>query len=126
MNGMLDRALAALHGIQFAVDVQAQRLEAARGRMLARLATTTDDARDQLRQLQRALQRLFAARVDDGLGDAPAHALLAEPPQHVGDPLGIRMRQKLCRALALARIHAHIQRAVDHEAETACRLVQLR
>src|SRR3546814_4045403 len=72
---------------QFTVDVDADRLERARGRvdfLLPRLAARHHRG-DQLGQLRGASDRLFGAARDDGAGDAAAPALLAVLPQLVGD-----------------------------------------
>ena len=115
---------------QLAVDVDADGLERTRRRMdpapvgCARAAR--HHRRDQFRQLGGALDRPLRATRDDGAGDAPRLALLAVGVEHVGD-LRLRCaRQPLRRALAGVGIHAHVQRAVLAERETAFGDVELR
>ncbi len=64
--------------LQFAVDVNAQRLEHPRRRMLVRVSLAARDARDHFGQLQRALERLGVAIGDDGARNARREALFAE------------------------------------------------
>src|SRR5581483_10456494 len=93
--------------------------------MLAGLAPA-DDARDELRELEGARDRRLAPLLDDRMRDAPAHALLAVAPEHVGDFALGGAREKSGRALAAARVHAHVERRVGLETETARGIVELR
>ena len=110
---------------QLAVDVDANGLEAARGRVDVVLAAPYHRTQ-QVSQVGGTRERLVATARHDGLGDTPAQALFAIGPQHVGDLCLIGARQPLRRAFATVRVHAHVQRAVLAEAETTLGHIQLR
>ncbi|MNN01708.1 hypothetical protein D3C81_1143350 [compost metagenome] len=110
---------------QFAIDVDADGLEAARGRMDLVLATRHHRC-NQLRQFGGTRERLGGAAGHDGARDAAALALIAVRPQHVGDFAVFRAVEPLRCTLARVRVHAHVQRAVLAEAETTLGHVQLR
>ena len=93
--------------------------------MLARLAHRHRRA-DQVRKLQCARQRLLRAAAFDGRGDAPRESLLPERSDHVAHFLERSPGQPGTDGLAALRIHAHVERAVLLEAETARRIVELR
>ena len=114
-----------LEFLQLAVDVDAQRLENASRRMLVPLGAARD-ARDHLGKLQRALERLGLAVRDDGARDARRHALLAKFTKNADQFLERRAVDHVGGAHPLARRHAHVERAVLHEAEAARRVVDLR
>ncbi len=110
---------------QLVVDEHAQRLERARGGMLAGLARA-NGARHELRKLGGAGERRRAARVsDDGFGDAPREAFFSERGDHLANLVDARASEPRRYGLAACRIHTHVERAVRPEAETASRVVEL-
>ena len=70
---------------QLVVDVDAQRLEDARGRMPAGDLLPPQHALGQFSQLGRARERLLAAAGDDGAGDGAGAALVAQVEEDVGE-----------------------------------------
>src|SRR5690606_15148564 len=103
--------------------VHADRLEAACGRMLA--VTAAYRARDDLRQLAGARDRLHAAGRHDGARDAAGVTLFAQFADHVADLIVRRAREPGGGAFAPRRIHAHVERTVGLEAEAARGVVEL-
>ena len=81
---------------------------------------------DEVGQLAGALQGLVVAAGDDGAGDLAAELFFAVLPQHVGDLALVGARQPVGRAFARLRVHAHVQRSVLAETETALGDVELR
>src|SRR5258708_36425204 len=69
------RVQAAIDRVEFAVDMDAQRLEAARRRMLVTFAPA-ERALDQLRKVEWARQRLLDAACNDGTPQAATLLLL--------------------------------------------------
>ncbi|KAG0746925.1 hypothetical protein G6F24_015632 [Rhizopus arrhizus] len=110
---------------QLAVDVDADGLEAARGRVDLVLATRHHRG-DQLGQFGGAGERLLLAAGHDGTRDAAALALFAVGPQHIGDLAVFDAVDPLRGTFAAVRVHAHVQRAVLAEAEATLGHVQLR
>ena len=108
---------------QFAVDVDADALEAARGRM--DLLAARHHRGDHGGQVGGAGERLGGAAGDDGARDAAALLLLAVGPQHVGDLAFVGAGDPCRCALAGLGVHAHVQRAILAEAETALGDVEL-
>ena len=88
--------------LELAVHINAQRLEHARGGMLVPLAAA-GDARDHLRQFERALERFFLAVRDDGARDARREALLAEFTKYTDEFCQRRAVDHVRGAHALAR-----------------------
>jgi hypothetical protein len=66
------------------------------------------------------------ARGDQAARDLARQLLLAVGPQHVADLALVGARQPLRRALAGLVVHAHVERAVVAEGETALGFVELR
>src|SRR5258708_9590944 len=84
------------------------------------------NARDHLRQFERALERLFPAIRDDGARDARRVAFLAEFTENADQLVEWCAVDHVRGADPLAGGHAHVERTVLHEAEAACRIVDLR
>ena len=59
-------------------------------------------------------------------GDAPREALFSECRDHLANLRLARSREPCGNRFAARRIHAHVERAVRPEAETACGVVELR
>ena len=102
-----------LEFIKFAVDLDADRLETARSRMLRRIVLVfRNRAGYQIRQLRRALDRGFFTRTAYGARDLSGKALFTVVAQDAGD-VGLRC---LCKPLrgrqSAGRIHAHVERPV--------------
>jgi hypothetical protein len=115
-------------GLQFgelAIDVNAQRLEHAGGRMLVALLAA-GDARDHLGELGRALERPHATILHDGARDARRQALFAVLAKD-SDELGQRRAvDDIGGALPRTRRHAHVERTVLQETEAALGVIELR
>ena len=109
---------------QFVVDVHAQRLEGARGRMLAALARA-HRARNQRGELPRWSLSVPPRAVHDDAGDASRKAFFSQRTDHVANLVGRGSGEPLRRACAMRRVHAHVERTVLLEAETAAGLVEL-
>src|SRR6185369_14229830 len=103
----------------------AQRLEAARCRMLAGLAPA-DRLRNQVGQLAGTFERCLAAALDDRSRDPATVAFFAELPENVGDLGLIGASEKARGAFAVGRIHAHVERRVGLEAESSSGVIELR
>src|ERR1700710_2327793 len=89
------RALeSAIERIEFLIDGDAQRLERARGGMLAGLLAA-DNARHEFSEVARARDGILGAARDNRFRDAAAHALFPVLPQHLGNLRLARSRQKL-------------------------------
>ena len=109
---------------ELVVDVDAERLEHAGRWMTSRLPATADDALDETRELSCARERLRLAIGDDGARNGAGSPLLAQMEEDVGE---------LRLAPAVDDIggrdpgfrHAHVERAVGLERESALRLVEL-
>ncbi len=109
---------------EFVVDGDAQRLKRA-GRGMRRLARPGGrDAGDHVGQLARRDVGRAHAVGDDGAGDAPRRALLAEIIEDVGDRLFVVFAQDVGGAAPNA-FHAHVERRVLAEREAAGGLVEL-
>ena len=107
--------------VELAVDVDADRLEAARRRVLGRTDAVAERLAHDLRELAGGRER---ARSDDRAGDAAALPLLAVLEQHVGDRgLGRFVEEVGGGRAGLA--HRHVERPVDREREPAPGLVEL-
>ena len=90
---------------ELVVDEHAQRLEGARGRVLAGLARAYG-ARDDLGQFARPRDGPFAPRIDDGLGHSPRKALFSEGGDHLANLVDARTSEPGCDRLAACRVHA--------------------
>ncbi len=110
---------------QFVVDVNTQALKGTRCRILAFFPSRVGDLED-FSQIGSALERLDFTALNDGIGHALGETLLAVFLEHAGDFFGGRAGNELGSADAAGRVHAHIQRAVIHETETALWVVELR
>src|SRR5690606_13836346 len=95
------------------------------GGVLSRLARAYG-ARDDLRELRGARDRLFRARAHDRVGHATREALFSEPGDHLANLVDARTSEPRRNGLPACRIHAHVERAVRPEAETARWIVELR
>ncbi len=121
-----ERALqAALELTCLVVDEHAQRLESAGRGMLAGLARAHGGG-NQAGELPGAGQRALAPCRDDGLRHATREALLAEGGDHLADLVKARTSEPRRNGFAARRVHAHVERAVSSEAETALRIIELR
>ncbi len=107
------------------VDVHAQRLERARRGILAGLTRAYGACHD-LRELQRARERLPGTRRDDIRGNASRETLLPQGRDHLANLRLARSREPCGNRFAARRVHAHVERAVRPETETTCRVVELR
>ena len=106
------------------VDGNAQSLEGARRGMGELAAPRRRDAGDEGGKLQRRCERLRLAVGDDGAGDPPRGALLAEVKQNVGDRRLILLAEDVGGRTA-ACPHAHVEGSVEAQREAARRLVEL-
>src|ERR1700730_11625950 len=106
----------ALDLAELIVDVDAQRLEGARRRMLAGFART-HYPRHQRRKLGGPLERLGVTRAHDLACDRGGEAFLTVARDHVAHLIAIRPRQPCGNWLAARRVHAHIERTVLEETE---------
>ena len=112
---------------ELAVDPDSQRLKRARRRIdaHARRSAPRNRAAHNRREPPRRLDGRLASRVDDGPGDPPREALLAELKDRVGQLLFARSRDQVGGRVAGAPVHPHVERFVALEAESAARLVEL-
>jgi hypothetical protein len=95
---------------QLVVDRDADRLEAALGRMPAGEARRRrDGGRDRVDELEGGVQRPAA---QDLRGDAVGVALLAVLAQHPRDAPPVPLVEQGGRGQRLRRVHAHVQRRV--------------
>ena len=115
----------ALQLAEFIVDPHAQRLEGACRGVLAGLARR-HGALDELGQLPRAQQGPDGAFAFDGVGDAAREAFLPEGGDHAAHFLARGPGQPVTDGFAALRVHAHVERSVLLETETARRIVELR
>ena len=114
-----------LDRLELGVYAHAYGLEAARGRMLARLARGHRGG-DHRRELAGAFDRRFGPRGDDGARDASRELFLAQPVQRVRE-LALRgAREPLGCGLTGLVVHPHVERPVLHETEAAIGFVELR
>src|SRR6478609_6945800 len=101
----------ALQLAELVVDVHADGLEGARGRMpsaLPRAHRTADDSR----ALRRRCNRLDGALFDDVAGDATCEAFFSQRTDHVADLVGRGAREPLRGAVTVRRVHTHVERTV--------------
>ena len=110
--------------VEFAVDVDADRLEAARRRVPAGLGA--HDRGDDVRQFRGAAERPALACGADRPRDPARRALFAEILENPRDHAFGGSVEPVGRGRARARIHPHVERAVGAETEAACRVVELR
>jgi hypothetical protein len=104
--------------------MHAQRLEGARRGVFA--VAGAHRAPHDLRELQRARDGRHGARRDDRLRDAAREPLFAELRDHLLQLPLVRMRHEIRGRRAMRGVHAHVERTVLGEAETARRIVELR
>ncbi len=78
-----------------------------------------------LSQIGSALERLDIATFGDGTGHAPGKTLFAVFLEHPGDFFHGRGVDEFRRADPTGRVHAHVQRTIVEEAETALRVILL-
>ena len=107
---------------QLAVDLDAQRLEGALGRVAAGPAGGGRDRRaHQLGEPGGAGERLPRPLPHDGVGDPAGEPLLAVLPQHPGQPRRLVGVDDVGRGDALRLVHPHVQRRVLGVGEAAPR-----
>src|SRR5262245_64982099 len=96
--------------------MHADRLERARGRVLAGF-TRRHCGGDQLCKINGARDGRLAASAHDRLRNAPRKTLLAELRDDARELALLDMSEPRRSTPSGARVHAHVQRAVLHEAE---------
>ena len=104
--------------------MEAERLERSRRRVLGLIAFPAEHAHDDLGELAGRGDGLLAAARDDGFGDRAGPPLLAE----LADDLGKLLLGQCVDDIGCGRAlpaHAHIERSLFHEGETALSLVEL-
>ena len=111
---------------ELSVDLDAQGLEGLGGGVdLALLGAPPVDLLDETAELARGLERMELAPRDDLAGEPPGMGKLAVGPEHLVQPgLGIFFQDGGGGRLR-PPVHAHIERAVGVEAESALRRVEL-
>ena len=87
-------------------------------------APPSHDPTDDVRELRRAAQRSLRATTDDRSHDRPRPPLLTVRPQNCHQLLRLRLVEQLCGGPPL-RSHAHVERPVLAERESARRIVEL-
>src|SRR5262249_33249101 len=100
---------------QLFIDVHADGLEGARGRMLAGL-TGPHGAGDDCRELAGRADRLVFALFENGAGDASGEAFFSELRDHVADLVATGASEPVGSTRAALRVHAHVERTVVLEA----------
>ncbi len=88
--------------------------------------TGGDRLGDDLCQLPRAGDGLFAARMDDGAGDASGIAFFSIAEDDVHQLRLLHFRQPLRRADTATGVHAHVQRSIPVKCKAAFGIIQLR
>ena len=109
---------------KLAVDIDAQCLEAAGGRIDLAGAACRHDRMDDGRQLAGGGDRAGLAGAHDGAGNAARGALLAIFPEDSGKLALVEAHHNVGGRVAALR-HAHVERPVEAEGEAAFRLVEL-
>ena len=110
---------------ELVVHMDADRLESARGGMLAGLARR-HGARDDLRKLRRTRDRRLTTRRDDFASDALRETFLAVLTNYARQLVRRRLRDEVRCRRAAAVVHAHVERTVLREAEATRCVVELR
>ena len=122
-----EQALGGLEAVfdlaHFVVDMDAQRLKGAGGRIDFACARA-DGAMDDRDQLRRAADRFLGAGADDGAGDGPRPAFLALDVKDIGERRFVGGVDDIGRRQA-GFLHPHVERAVGAEREPALGLVDL-
>ena len=110
-----------LQFVEFGVDVDADRLERARGGVLGRAGPMPQRLADDVRQFAGGGQR---PRRHNRASDAARLALLAITEQHVGDGALVRGIDEIGGAGTFT-LHPHVERSVAGKGEAARGLVEL-
>src|SRR5262252_297326 len=114
-----------IESVELAVHPDADGLERPRGRIDSLVTAAGDRATNYRRKLQRGLDRRFLARTDDRPSDTSRKTLLAVGVNRVGQFALAGARDELCRGIAPAAIHAHVERLVALKTESAAWCVEL-
>ena len=112
-----------LEFVQLAVDVDADGLEGARGRVPPGLAP--DHALDERGEFRRGADRRNGTGRDNGAGDPAGRTLFAVAPEHTGNLRFVGCIEPVGCRHAAPRIHPHVEGPVARKAKPAGRILEL-
>lgn len=111
--------------IQFPVDGDAQRLKCFRGGMNAAAVHHAQRVADELFEFSSGIDWIRCALLNDGARDAPRFVFVAILKEDVGDFVFTGFAQNVGGGARLRAVHAHVERFVGSETETARWIVEL-